>query len=103
MSLAFAIAQAVTVRMGHLLGQGDTLAALRTSYSGMLLSISTMLIVAIGYWVFPAQLIAIDLNPLEANNAKITTIACEFLAICAIFQILDSIRIVLFGEILTLV
>ena len=97
MSLAFAIAQAVTVRMGHLLGQGDTLAAIRTSYSGMFLSISTMLIVAIGYWIFPTQLIAIDLNPLEANNAKITTLACEFLAICAIFQILDSVRIVLFG------
>jgi MATE family multidrug resistance protein len=97
MSLAFAIAQAVTVRMGHLLGEGNTLAAIQTSYSGMFLSISTMLIVAITYWAFPNQLIAIDLNPLEANNARISTLACEFLAICAMFQILDSVRIVLFG------
>lgn len=97
MSLTFAIAQAVTIRMGHLLGQGDVVAAVRTTYSGLFISLLTMFIIAIVYWIFPTSLIAIDLNLLEQNNAQITRYASEFLAICALFQMAESLRIVLFG------
>ena len=56
-----------------------------------------MFIIAIVYWIFPTKLIAIDLNPLAPNNAQITRYASEFLAICALFQMAESLRIVLFG------
>jgi MATE family multidrug resistance protein len=53
MSIIFSIAQAITVRMGHLLGAKDIPSAERASYVGIAIAASLMCIVAIFYWFFP--------------------------------------------------
>ena len=97
MAVVFSIAQAVTVRMGHLLGAGDVASAERTGYLGMCLSALLMLVVAIFYWSVPNTLISIDFNVLDLNNLELVQIATQLLAISAVFQFFESIRISLFG------
>ena len=97
MAVIFSIAQAVTVRMGHLLGAKDPLAAERAGYAGISISILFMLIVAIFYLAFPAALISIDLDASKSGHAGIIRLATQFLAICALFQMFEATRLSLFG------
>lgn len=96
-SVIFSIAQAITVRMGHLIGAGDVTSAKQAAYAGMCISASFMLLVAIVYWYFPTALISIDFDIHNAVNSDIVRFAVQFLTISAIFQIVEAIRISLFG------
>lgn len=95
--ISFCFAQAVTVRIGHRLGAGDYAAAERTGYLGMSMAFVLMLFSAVFYWVFAYQMISIDLNVHAAKNHEVVQLAKQFLAICAVFQIFESIRITAFG------
>lgn len=96
-AMIFSIAQAITVRMGHLLGSGDKIAAEQTAYIGILCSIALMVIVAFCYWFFPSYLISIDFDIHKPANLNIVNLATKLLMISAVFQIFESIRITLFG------
>lgn len=98
MGIVFSLAQAVTVRMGHQLGAGEVASARQTAYTGMTLSGAFMGIVALFYWFMPSLLIAVDFdvhNPKYFETAKLAT---EFLFIAAFFQIIEAVRIALFGS-----
>lgn len=97
MGIAFSIAQAVTIRMGHELGAKNFYAAECASSAGTSLTLLLMLLAALCYWYFPQTLISVDLNIHEANHAKIIQDAIAFFAIAALFQIFEATRIVLFG------
>lgn len=102
MGVTFSTAQAITVRMGHLLGAGEKAAAAQTAYLGFLFATLFILIVAICYWCFPTYLIALDFDIKQAKNAEIVYFATQFLAVCAVFQIFDTMRISLFGALRSL-
>lgn len=97
MGVIFSMAQAITVRMGHSLGAGDKASARQSAYVGAFISMLFMLLVAVCYWRFPAQLISIDFDVNNPKNAEIVHFASQFLAISALFQIFEAIRISLFG------
>lgn len=97
-AVVFSTAQAVTVRMSHLIGEGKIIEADKTSLAGIFISFSFILAVAICYWVFPHVIIGFDLDLSHPNNQQVITYATQFLAIAAIFQLLESIRITLFGS-----
>jgi len=96
-AVIFSTAQAITVRMGHLLGAGDKALAEQSAWMGIGISTVFMLLVALCYWYFPLQLISIDFDVNKPDNAEIVRYATQFLMICAIFQIFEAIRISLFG------
>ena len=102
MAVVFSIAQAITVRMSHLLGAGDKKSAERTAYAGASISMSLMLILGFIYWCFPTYLIAIDLDISKSYNHTIVHVATQFLAICAVFQVIEAARISLFGALRSL-
>ena len=102
MSVIFSIAQAITVRMGHLLGAGDPVSAKQTAYGGISISIILMLIVAICYWIFPNALISIDLDIDKPENMELVHFATQFLAVSSLFQIFEATRISLFGALRSL-
>ncbi|HAT8647494.1 TPA: MATE family efflux transporter [Legionella pneumophila] len=102
MSVIFSIAQAITVRMGHLLGSGETAAAKKAANAGICISFTFMLIVAVFYWFFPKILISIDFNPNKSENIEIIRMAAQILTISAIFQIAEATRISLFGALRSL-
>lgn len=98
MSMIFAVAQAITVRMGHLIGAEDIYAAERAAYLGIAIAAGFMCIVAIFYWFTPDKLIAIDFDVHNPDNFELVNVIKQFLAICAIFQIVEAARIAYFGS-----
>ena len=97
MTVIFSIAQAITVRMGYLLGQKNTAAAKTAGYLGTSLSIVFMLFVAMAYIFIPDRLIALDFNIHSLNNIIIVRDIKSMLFVAAIFQLFEATRISLFG------
>lgn len=97
MELAFALAQAITVRMGHEFGAKNLAAAKRASFTGSGLVLIIMLIVALCYWCLPKQLMSLDINIYSVENQALIRCAIPFFAIAAVFQIFEAVRITLFG------
>ncbi len=97
MSTMFAVSQAITVRMGHLLGAGDPSAAEKASHIGIVIALMFILCVAVIYWVFPAALISIDFDIHAPQNAELVNEITAILAVTAVFQIVETVRISLFG------
>lgn len=102
MSMMFAIAQAITVRMGHLLGAKEVHAAKRVNNVGISLSALLMVPAALVYWFAPKMLISLDFDIHDPNNFKLIQYAEQFLAIGAVFQIFEAMRISLFGALRSL-
>lgn len=98
MSTMFAVAQAITVRMGHLLGADEPHAAEKASDIGVTLAVFFISLVAIIYWVVPEWLISVDFDVTNPKNAGIVSVIKDFLIICALFQIIETARITLFGS-----
>ena len=96
-SVIFSIAQALTVRMGHLLGAGNKHGALKASYTGIALSFGFMVIIAITFFIFPLHLLSIDININDPGNSILIDHAKQFFMIAAITNLLEAIRISLFG------
>ncbi|MDR3477262.1 MAG: MATE family efflux transporter [Gammaproteobacteria bacterium] len=93
----FAIAQAITVRMGHMIGAGKIHLAERAVYIGVVISIVFMVFVGGIYCISPTKLIELDLSLDQANNSNIISYAIQFFSVAALFQLLEAIRITLFG------
>lgn len=98
MSMMFSIAQAITVRMGHLLGAKQSNSAERAAYLGICIAVSFAGLVAIFFWTFPGALISIDFDIRDPNNFEIVSDIKKFLAISAVFQIVEATRIAFFGS-----
>lgn len=56
-----------------------------------------MMIIAIFYWIFPTALISIDFDVHNANNLELVHLATQLLAVAAVFQLFEAMRIALFG------
>lgn len=97
MSIIFSIAQAITVRMGHLLGGKEFKLAQQSALMGIALSGTFMFLVAIVFWIFPSYLISFDFNIHESQNQELVVVTTQLLFISSLFQILESVRISLFG------
>lgn len=97
MGVIFAIAQSITVRMGHLLGAKNILAAKRACYIGVFISACFMGIIAVCYWSFPSTLISVDFNIHDPKNFGIVQDITKLFAVSAFFQIFEAMRISLFG------
>lgn len=95
-SLMFAIAQAITVRMGNQIGAKQINNANRAGYAGLILTFIYGLIVASVYLVLPHQLIALDFNTKKVNP-NMMDLTIKLFSVAAVFQIIESIRISLFG------
>lgn len=97
MGIVFCIAQAITVQMGHQIGAKDKANAIGTAYTGIFLSIFIMLIAALFYWFKPKLLISVDFDVHNKSYFETVNLATQFLFIAAFFQILEAIRLSLFG------
>ena len=95
--IIFCVSQAITVRMGFLIGSKDILSAIYTSYAGICISISFIGLLSIVYWLEPDLLISLDFDVNNPQNRMLVTYAKELFALCAVFQLLESIRISLLG------
>ena len=102
MSIIFAVAQAITVRMGHLLGAKEYMAAEKASYIGVGIAVAFISIISVIYLVLPEALISVDFDVYDPKNAVIVNEIKTLLAIGALFQIFETARIALFGSLRSL-
>lgn len=102
MSLIFAIAQAITVRMGHLLGAEDIPSAKRAAVCGVATSGGLMVIIAILFWCCPLIFIAVDFNPHHVETAAVVVMIIALFKVSSLFQIVEAIRIAWFGALRSL-
>jgi multidrug resistance protein, MATE family len=93
----FAMAQAITVRMGHTIGANSFDLAVRAAYIGISLTLFFMSIVASIYWFLPDFLIGFDLDIHDSANAEIIRYTKHFFEISAVFQLLEAARFGFFG------
>jgi MATE family multidrug resistance protein len=99
MALVFCISQAITVQMGHLLGAQKKSQVFAVIWAGSGLSIGFTLILSFIFWFFPSYLIGIDLDISKVSNQQLVALSKHFLFLCGCYQLLEALRIALFGAI----
>lgn len=90
--LPMSLGAAVSIRVGHQLGQEDLLGAKVSSYCGLACALLIAITTATLTVVFREQIIAI-----YTDNAEVIIIASQLLLLAAIYQCTDAIQIVAAG------
>lgn len=94
--LTYGFTEAVTILVAKARGAGNYFLINRLTYSGLILAATSMLFVACLYWFLPETIISIDLK--TNSNPMLSQLATKLLLFCGIYQIVDSVRIVLSGS-----
>ena len=87
------MAQAATVRVGLALGRGDSAGIARAGWSAWGMGTAFMALMAMLIWALPRPLLTLFLEDSPAN-APVIALGVAFLAIAAIFQIVDGAQVV---------
>ena len=96
-TVLFAIAQAVTVRVSNRLGAHKPIDAHNAVHSGLFISFSIMSILALIGLIYPNILVGVDFSTITPKNSDVVAYAIAYLKIAVLFLLLESIRITLFG------
>ena len=88
------LGQAATVRVGIQYGRRDHAAIKRAGWVSFILGTSFMAAMALVFVLAPDFLISIFIDASAPGNAEVAALAVSFLAIAAIFQIVDGAQVV---------
>ncbi|KFG89674.1 Multidrug and toxin extrusion (MATE) family efflux pump YdhE/NorM-like protein [Sphingobium herbicidovorans NBRC 16415] len=88
------IGQAATVRVGLAHGRGDTAAVGRSGWLALILGFGFALAAAILLIAAPRLLIGAFLDLADPANARTAALAVSFLAIAALFQLVDATQVI---------
>lgn len=95
--IPFGIAQAATIRVGMAFGAGDRRWIGRAGNVAVLFGIGIMALTAAILWAVPRTLIGIYVDPSTPANAEVVGLALRFLAVAAVFQLVDGAQAVAAG------
>lgn len=90
------LGQAATVRVGFAVGASDLVAARRAAYVALLLAGGFMACSALIFWFMPWPLVGVFVDPTAAP--MVASLAVTYLAIAAVFQLVDSTQAVAAGS-----
>ena len=96
-TLIFAMAQALTVRIGHLVGSEEYQQLKLTTFVGFGSSFILILLIVIGFSCFHLSLLSIDIDVHDPNNAVLIRDTLSLLSIVAFWIIVENFRIVAQG------
>jgi len=88
------IGQAATVRVGRAFGSGDTQALSRAGWTAFVMGVSFMATTAVLMLVAPKALIFAFIDTTAPENLPVVELAITFLALAALFQIVDGAQAV---------
>lgn len=91
------VGQAATVRVGRAFGAGDREGIRLAGSVALCLGIGFMALTAIVIWIAPHALLAVFIDAAAPANAEVVRLAVAFLAVAAIFQIVDGAQAVGLG------
>ncbi len=87
------LGQAATVRVGNALGRGDRAGITRAGWTAWALGVGFMGAMAVLLWLAPRPLVTLFLTD-SPGNAHVIALAVSFLAIAAVFQVVDGAQVV---------
>lgn len=87
------VGQAATIRVGLALGREDRAGIGRAGWTAFVIGVGFMALMAIIMWVAPRPLMTLFLDDVPAN-ARVIGLGVSFLAVAAIFQIVDGAQVV---------
>ncbi|MBA3661717.1 MAG: MATE family efflux transporter [Gammaproteobacteria bacterium] len=96
-TLIFAMSQAVTIRVGHAVGQFDLLGIRYATYVGMMLNFLCMIVIGIAFYVIPDFFLSLDIKTDSPANYDLMRDASMLLTISGVLMIFDNFRIIGFG------
>jgi len=88
------LSQAATVRVGLALGRRDAGGITRAGWTAWAMGVGFMTCTAVLMWTIPRPIIGLFLDTHSAADAPVIDLAVSFLAIAAIFQIVDGMQAV---------
>jgi len=89
----YGIAQAATVRVGHAFGARDAPAIQRAGWTAYGLGVGSMVIAALLMVTVPHWLLAAFFDIHAPANAQLLALASSYLAVAAVFQIVDGAQV----------
>lgn len=93
-SAAYAISQAVGIRVGQNVGKQNINSVRNAARVGLIFSFSIMLCLSVIYMLFPHLLLRIDINVHMPHNRALMESAASLMVILGVFQLFDSMRII---------
>lgn len=96
-TLVFGMSQAVTVRVGHAVGENNLVSVRQASYVGAVMNLAIVLVIALAFWTIPNFFLSLDINVSDPKNAALARDAASLLGICGVLLIFDNFRIIGFG------
>ncbi len=86
------LSHATTVRVGRAFGGGDASGARRAGFVSMALAAGFMSGTALLFWFAPGFLVGLFLPGADPANRAAAALAAQFLAVAALFQIVDGVQ-----------
>lgn len=96
-TIVFAMSQAVTVRVGHAVGQKNVSGIRMAIYVGMGLNFACMSVVALALNIFPHFFLRLDMDIYATANALLIHDSAALLSIGGVLMLFDNFRIIGFG------
>lgn len=96
-TIVFAMSQAVTVRVGHAVGEQDLSSIRSIVNTGILLNFCLMFLISMAFCFFPTWFLSLDIDVNASKNMALVKEASAFLVIIAVLILLDNFRIIGFG------
>ena len=93
----FGIAQAATIRVGMGYGACDAIWIARAGRVALAVGIGFMALTALLMWIMPRLFVSAYLDIDDAANAVVVALAVKFLAVAAVFQLVDGAQAVAAG------
>ncbi|SEK53874.1 multidrug resistance protein, MATE family [Sphingomonas palmae] len=93
----FGVAQAATIRVGLAFGAQDAVWVARAGRTALSLGIGFMGVSAIAMWLAPRLFISAYIDVDAAQNAAVVPLALRYLAVAAVFQLVDGAQAVAAG------
>lgn len=87
------LAQATTVRVGMGYGRRDPQEITRAGWAGFALGVGFMCVTAVLMWVFPKPMIGLFVDAGTPAGMTVTQLAVTFLAVAAVFQVVDGAQV----------
>jgi multidrug resistance protein, MATE family len=91
------LAQAGTIRVGHLMGGQEIEKLEYTRIAAVLIAIFYMAVIGLSYWWYPEILINLHFDIADPDNLLLVTCAISILKVSAICQVAEGIRYSMFG------
>ena len=96
-TLVFAVSQAVTIRVGHMIGERDATGAKYASFTGIFLCLLCTLIIALVFGLYPEMFLRLDMDINDKMNFDLINDSSMLFKIFGVLLIFDTIRIIGFG------